>query len=63
MSEIWDFIDPDNKKNTQFCVELFEKPHSNFLIVFSNEKYLVIKIFSQSVELELMKNNIVELKM
>lgn len=63
MAEIWDFIDPGNKKNSQFCVDLFEKPESNFLVVFSNEKYLVIKIFSQSVELELMKNNIVEYKM
>lgn len=63
MSEIWDAIDPENKNNLQFCADLFQKTNPSFLKVFVNDKYLVIKIFSQTVELELKKNNLLEYNM
>ena len=61
--DIYDFIEPENYNNLPFCVSLFQKTNPTFLKVYENFKYIVIQIFSQSIQLELKKNNIQEYQM
>lgn len=61
--DIFDYLDPDNYDKKAFCVSLFQNNNPTFLKVFENVKYIVIQIFSQSIQLELKKNNVLELNM
>lgn len=53
--DIFDYIEPENYDKKAFCVSLFQKSNPTFLKVFENSKYIVIQIFSQSIQLELRK--------
>lgn len=53
--DIFDYIEPENYDKKAFCVSLFQKSNPTFLKVFENVKYIVIQIFSQSIQLELRK--------
>ncbi|XP_053948337.1 C-mannosyltransferase dpy-19 homolog [Anastrepha ludens] len=50
---IWDDIQPSYRKYPQFCSELASKNIPSFLKVFSNDYYGIIKMFSQSVQINL----------
>ncbi|XP_050328547.1 C-mannosyltransferase dpy-19 homolog isoform X1 [Bactrocera neohumeralis] len=50
---IWDDLQPSNRKYPQFCSELANKNIPSFLKVFSNDYYGIIKMFSQSVQINL----------
>lgn len=63
LANIWDNNQPEYRDNIQFCAELFQKKVSNFIKVFISEKYLILKLFSRSVELELKNMNLKELNM
>ncbi|CRK95297.1 CLUMA_CG008681, isoform A [Clunio marinus] len=61
--DIYDYLEPENYDKKAFCVSLFQKHHPTFLKVFENVKYIVVQIFSQSIQLELKKKNVLELQM
>jgi C-mannosyltransferase DPY19L len=61
--DIFDYLDPDNYEKKAFCVSLFQNNNPTFLKVFENVKYIVIQIFSQSIQLELKKKSVLELNM
>lgn len=61
--DIFDYLDPDNYEKKAFCVSLFQNHNPTFLKVFENVKYIVIQIFSQSIQLELKKKSVLELNM
>lgn len=61
--DIFDYLEPENYDKKAFCVSLFQKNNPTFLKVFENIKYIVIQIFSQSIQLELKKKNVLELHM
>lgn len=63
LTDIFDYIEPENYDKKAFCVSLFQKTNPTFLKVFENLKYIVIQIFSQSIQLEFKKNNILEYQM
>ncbi|XP_017466413.1 PREDICTED: C-mannosyltransferase dpy-19 homolog [Rhagoletis zephyria] len=50
---IWDDLQPSYRKYPQFCSELVNKNIPSFLKVFSNDYYGIIKMFSQSVQINL----------
>ncbi|XP_004518866.1 C-mannosyltransferase dpy-19 homolog [Ceratitis capitata] len=50
---IWDDMQPSYRKYPQFCSELAHKNIPSFLKVFSNDFYGIIKMFSQSVQINL----------
>uniref|UniRef100_T1GNM1 Uncharacterized protein n=1 Tax=Megaselia scalaris TaxID=36166 RepID=T1GNM1_MEGSC len=50
---IWDDIQPAYKKYPQFCSELMNKNIPSFLKVYSSGNYGIIKMFSQSVQINL----------
>lgn len=53
---MWDMVELENHNNTQYCVSVYENSKdTNFLKVFNNFKYLVIKLFSRSVQLDVKK--------
>jgi Q-cell neuroblast polarisation len=62
IADIWDYVDQENRNNIQFCVELYKKINPSFLKVYENDKYLIIKMFSLSIQLELKKPNYLEYK-
>lgn len=57
---IWDEMQPAYRKYPQFCSELASKNVPSFLKVFSNKNYGIIKMFSQSVQLNLKQNKMPE---
>ncbi|KAG5673624.1 hypothetical protein PVAND_003653 [Polypedilum vanderplanki] len=61
--DIFDYIEPENYDKKAFCVSLFQKTNPTFLKVFENVKYIVIQIFSQSIQLELKKKSFPEFNM
>lgn len=61
--DIFDYIEPENYDKKAFCVSLFQKTNPTFLKVFENMKYIVIQIFSQSIQLELKKKSFPEVQM
>lgn len=61
--DIFDYLEPDNYDKKAFCVSLFQKHNPTFLKVFENVKYIVIQIFSQSIQLELKKKSVLEFHM
>lgn len=61
--DIWDNIEPENRDNIPLCAELFKKSNPNFLRVFMNEEYFILKLFSQYVQVEFGKNSLTELSM
>jgi Q-cell neuroblast polarisation len=61
--DIFDYLEPENYDKKAFCVSLFQKHNPTFLKVFENVKYIVIQIFSQSIQLELKKKNVLEFHM
>lgn len=61
--DIFDYFEPDNYDKKAFCVSLFQKHNPTFLKVFENVKYIVIQIFSQSIQLELKKKSVLEFQM
>lgn len=52
LTDIFDYLEPENYEKKAFCVSLFQKNNPTFLKVFENVKYIVIQIFSQSIQLE-----------
>ncbi|XP_067642145.1 C-mannosyltransferase dpy-19 homolog [Eurosta solidaginis] len=50
---IWDDLQPSFRKYPQFCSELASRNIPSFLKVFSNDYYGIIKMFSQSVQINL----------
>lgn len=61
--DIFDYLEPENYEKKAFCVSLFQKHNPTFLKVFENVKYIVIQIFSQSIQLELKKKSVLEFHM
>lgn len=61
--DIFDYLEPENYDKKAFCVSLFQKHNPTFLKVFENLKYIVIQIFSQSIQLDLKKKNVLEFHM
>lgn len=61
--DIFDYIEPENYDKKAFCVSLFQKSNPSFMKVFENVKYIVIQIFSQSIQLELKKKEFPEFLM
>lgn len=61
--DIFDYLEPENYDKKAFCMSLFQKNNPTFLKVFENVKYIVIQIFSQSIQLELKKKNVLEFHM
>ncbi|KAJ6637254.1 C-mannosyltransferase dpy-19 like [Pseudolycoriella hygida] len=59
--DIWDDIEPENRGNVPLCAELLKKSNPNFLRVFMNEEYFILKLFSQYVQVEFGKNSLTEL--
>ncbi|XP_055384848.1 C-mannosyltransferase dpy-19 homolog [Condylostylus longicornis] len=57
---IWDEIQPTFRKYPQFCAELFNKNIPSFLKIFANKNFGIIKMFSQSVQLNLRYNKMSE---
>lgn len=57
---IWDDIQPAYRKYPQFCSELAIKNIPSFLKVFTNDYYAIIKMFSQSVQINLKYNKMPE---
>lgn len=63
LTDIFDYLEPENYDKKAFCVSLFQKNNPTFLKVFENVKYIVIQIFSQSIQLELKKKSFLEFHM
>ncbi|XP_075156429.1 C-mannosyltransferase dpy-19 homolog [Haematobia irritans] len=57
---IWDDVQPAYRKYPQFCSELAVKNIPSFLKVFTNDYYAIIKMFSQSVQINLKYNKMPE---
>lgn len=56
ISEIWDLAEPENQNNIPICAELFQRTNSNFLRVFVNENFLILKIFERfKIDLNLLQ--------
>ncbi|KAH8300578.1 hypothetical protein KR044_009588 [Drosophila immigrans] len=60
---MWDDKQPAFRKYPQFCHELLNKNVPSFLKVYSNENYGIIKMFSQSVQINLKHNKMPEMSM
>uniref|UniRef100_A0A1I8Q8M3 C-mannosyltransferase dpy-19 n=1 Tax=Stomoxys calcitrans TaxID=35570 RepID=A0A1I8Q8M3_STOCA len=60
---IWDDVQPAYRKYPQFCSELAIKNIPSFLKVFTNDYYAIIKMFSQSVQINLKYNKMPEKQM
>ncbi|XP_061401856.1 C-mannosyltransferase dpy-19 homolog [Musca vetustissima] len=60
---IWDDMQPAYRKYPQFCSELAVKNIPSFLKVFTNDYYAIIKMFSQSVQINLKYNKMPEKQM
>ncbi|EDV99810.1 C-mannosyltransferase dpy-19 homolog [Drosophila grimshawi] len=60
---IWDDKQPAFRKYPQFCHELLNKNVPSFLKVYANENYGIIKMFSQSVQINLKHNKMPEMSM
>ncbi|XP_043659223.1 C-mannosyltransferase dpy-19 homolog [Drosophila teissieri] len=58
---IWDDEQPAYQKYPQFCHELLHKNVPSFLKVFANDHYGIIKMFSQSVQINLKHNKMPEM--
>ncbi|XP_052855742.1 C-mannosyltransferase dpy-19 homolog [Drosophila gunungcola] len=58
---IWDDKQPAYQKYPQFCHELLHKNVPSFLKVYANEHYGIIKMFSQSVQINLKHNKMPEM--
>ncbi|XP_065363246.1 C-mannosyltransferase dpy-19 homolog [Calliphora vicina] len=60
---IWDDMQPAYRKYPQFCSELAVKNIPSFLKVFTSDYYAIIKMFSQSVQINLKYNKMPEKQM
>ncbi|XP_023306659.2 C-mannosyltransferase dpy-19 homolog [Lucilia cuprina] len=60
---IWDDMQPAYRKYPQFCSELAVKNIPSFLKVFTSDYYAIIKMFSQSVQINLKFNKMPEKQM
>ncbi|KAH8416902.1 hypothetical protein KR222_011693 [Zaprionus bogoriensis] len=60
---IWDDKQPAFRKYPQFCHELLNKNVPSFLKVYANDNYGIIKMFSQSVQINLKHNKMPEMSM
>ncbi|KAH8314784.1 hypothetical protein KR074_010795 [Drosophila pseudoananassae] len=58
---IWDEKQPAYRKYPQFCHELLHKNVPSFLKVYANDHYGIIKMFSQSVQINLKHNKMPEM--
>ncbi|XP_017074253.1 C-mannosyltransferase dpy-19 homolog [Drosophila eugracilis] len=58
---IWDDKQPAYQKYPQFCHELLHKNVPSFLKVYTNDHYGIIKMFSQSVQINLKHNKMPEM--
>ncbi|XP_030381938.1 C-mannosyltransferase dpy-19 homolog [Scaptodrosophila lebanonensis] len=58
---IWDDKQPAYRKYPQFCHELLHKNVPSFLKVYANDNYGIIKMFSQSVQINLKHNKMPEM--
>lgn len=47
ISTIWDLIQPEYQNNIQLCADLFQRANLNFLKIFVNEHYMILKIFER----------------
>ncbi|XP_055304151.1 C-mannosyltransferase dpy-19 homolog [Sitodiplosis mosellana] len=47
ISTIWDLIQPEYINNIQLCADLFQRANLNFLKIFVNEHYMILKIFER----------------
>lgn len=47
LSSIWDVIQPENQNNIQLCADLFQRANLNFLKIFVNDHYMILKIFER----------------
>jgi hypothetical protein len=61
--DIFDYFESENYDKKAFCMSMFQKNNPTFLKVFENVKYIVIQIFSQSIQLELKKKSFLEFNM
>lgn len=54
--DIWDLAEPENQTNISICAQLFQRTNSNFLRVFVNENFLILRIFERfKVDLNLLQ--------
>ncbi|XP_017870712.1 PREDICTED: C-mannosyltransferase dpy-19 homolog [Drosophila arizonae] len=60
---MWDDKQPAFRKYPQFCHELLNKNVPSFLRVYTNDNYGIIKMFSQSVQINLKHNKMPEMSM
>ncbi|EDW82798.1 uncharacterized protein Dwil_GK10186 [Drosophila willistoni] len=58
---IWDDKQPTYRNYPQFCHELLHKNVPSFLKVYANDNYGIIKMFSQSVQINLKHNKMPEM--
>lgn len=61
--DIYDYFESEHHDKKAFCMSMFQKNNPTFLKVFENVKYIVIQIFSQSIQLELKKKSFLEFNM
>lgn len=61
--DIYDYFESEHYDKKPFCMSMFQKNNPTFLKVFENVKYIVIQIFSQSIQLELKKKSVLEFNM
>lgn len=47
ISSIWDTIQPEYHNNVQLCADLFQRANLNFLKIFVNEHFMILKIFER----------------
>ena len=47
ISSIWDTIQPEYTNNVQLCADLFQRANLNFLKIFVNEHFMILKIFER----------------
>lgn len=47
ISTIWDIFQPENQNNVQLCADLFQRTNLNFLKIFVNEHFMILKIFER----------------
>lgn len=61
---MWDVIQPENQNNHQLCAELFHRTNLNFLKVFVNENFMILKIFERfQVDLNMIQPKLEEISM
>lgn len=47
ISSIWDSIQPEYQNNVQLCADLFQRANLNFLKIYINDHFMILKIFER----------------